>query len=635
VVAAEPCDNSNEKWCATCLFCIVQPYRSTDELDCIRSNKNVWWLCGESAEGCPTDSKIWCGLGYTGPLCSNCDDGFGRGGIDRENNCERCGSLVRQFGSFFMFVAACLFAWMLHFLIGWFAVTKNDLALTHARLGIALVISNADYGTNLWPRVVGADVDAKAIARKLRLYGYDVVYVANGTQDDIKRAMERFEEKLDRESKYQHYKQMAPGLGPGEVAAVIFYVGHGRQHGETGENCLVPVDHSGKANDDATLVPVNDLLRAARPELRKGPTICFLDANHMKKRGPMVPMQDGTKKDLFRCPLSKVVMSDPVMLDEDPCESEAVLKARAKAGEKEPASGPDKGWCYERSALGEYCKSIKKAGGADAIVGNPRTGEPIECSYDKSTQRLTLAVSANAARKKNIKNYTKKSALGPINQEDLDENTLVIFAASPNTFAASTDAEDSNDYHPGLPNQASRAYAVNLTALLKLRRGVDEMVNLMASKVSAETLNIQRPYRVGKLTTYDTSFWELVVDPSDKDSTRQVEKLWSHGFIINGKLPMHPSRVRVQFNMDDETEEAVDTGELVQDDDEGSGNLGDYIGVAKLVHKFVNLTALFMPSVRVVLSMIQIMSGVQVRRVCRRSIAALSIPLSVDQTAPH
>ena len=252
MVAAEPCDNSNEKWCATCLFCIVQPDPSTDKLDCIRSNKNVWWLCGESAEGCPTDSKIWCGLGYTGPLCSNCDDGFGRGGIDRENNCERCGSLVRQFGSFFMFVAACLLAWMLHFLIGWFAVTKNDLAFTHARLGIALVIANADYGTNLWPRIVGADVDGKAIARKLRLYGYDVVYVANGTQGDITRAMERFEEKLDRESKYQHYKQMAPGLGPGEVAAVIFYVGHGRQHGETGENCLVPVDHSGKAIDDAT-----------------------------------------------------------------------------------------------------------------------------------------------------------------------------------------------------------------------------------------------------------------------------------------------------------------------------------------------------------------------------------------------
>ena len=32
MVAAEPCDNSNEKWCATCLFCIVQPYRSTDKL---------------------------------------------------------------------------------------------------------------------------------------------------------------------------------------------------------------------------------------------------------------------------------------------------------------------------------------------------------------------------------------------------------------------------------------------------------------------------------------------------------------------------------------------------------------------------------------------------------------------------
>jgi len=86
---------------------------------------------------------------------------------------------------------------------------------------------------------------------------------------------------------------------------------------------------------------------------------------------------------------------------------------------------------------------------------------------------------------------------------------------------------------------------------------------------------------------------------------------------------MHPSRVRVQFNMNDETEIAVDTGELVQDDEGEAGEtLGDYIGVAKLVHKFVKLTAVYMPSVRVLLSMIQIMSGVQVRRVCRRSIAA-------------
>jgi len=123
------------------------------------------------------------------------------------------------------------------------------------------------------------------------------------------------------------------------------------------------------------------------------------------------------------------------------------------------------------------------------------------------------------------------------------------------------------------------------------------------------------------LTTYETSFWELEVDPSDKDNTRQVEKPWSHGFIINGKLPMHPSRVRVQFNMHDETEIAVDTGEMVQDD-EARETLGDYIGVAKLVHTFVKLTAVYMPSVRVLLSMIQIMSGVQVRRVCRRSIAA-------------
>jgi hypothetical protein len=245
---------------------------------------------------------------------------------------------------------------------------------------------------------------------------------------------------------------------------------------------------------------------------------------------------------------------------------------------------------------------------------------------------LILAVSANAARKKSIKNYTKKSALGQINKDDLDENTLVVFAASPNTFAASTDAEDSSDYHPGLPNQASRAYAVNLTALLKLRRGVDEMVNLMASKVSAETLNIQRPYRVGELTTYETSFWELEVDPSDKDSTQQVEKPWTHGFIINGKLPMHPSRTRVQFSMEDETEEAVDTGEFSVEDGEGSSSVGDAIGLEKLVHIFVTFTAQYMPSVRVLLSMVQIMSGVQVRRACHKSIAASSMSSSVRQT---
>jgi len=358
-------------------------------------DKNVWWLCGADDEGCVDTPKLWCGPGYQGALCSNCKEGFGRGGIDREQSCEPCDWLFAGFENAFFTTAFVIGAFLLHYIIGWFAVSEDDLAPVKARIGIALVIANGDYGTphEGWPWVEYAETDAKAIVSKLKLYGYDVVHVVNGTKTDIEQATELFSQKLLNETKYQQYKQTAPGLAPGEVAALIVYIGHGCQ--TDGQNCLVPVDHT--EGRDEKLVSVADLMAAARPEQRKGPTICFFDANHVVDRGPMVPMQDGTKKDMYRCPLSKVVMSDPVMLKEDPCESEQRLLNTAKAGKKSENT-PDRGWCYEKSAILDYCRAIKKANGSDAVVGNPRTGDPMECTYDAANDLVTLELSPNPTK---------------------------------------------------------------------------------------------------------------------------------------------------------------------------------------------------------------------------------------------
>lgn len=509
-------------------------------------DKNVWWLCGEHTEWCVDLPKRWCGLGYEGPLCSNCEEGFGRGGIDREANCESCKWLLHGFENQLYGTGLVIATLLLHYLIGWFAVTKDDLAPTKARIGIALVIANEDYGSQRkgWPWVEQAETDAKAIVRKLRLYGYDVVHVVNGTQSDIQKAAESFSNKLLNESKYQQYKQTAPGLAPGEVAAVIVYVGHGCK--KNGENCLVPVDH--EEGQDRKLVPVKDLIAAARPGKRKGPTICFFDANHAVSRGPMVPMQDGTVKDLYRCPLSKVVMSNPVMLNEDPCESEETLEQYANA-DKKPGRTPDRGWCYEKSALLNYVRAIKKANGKDAVVGNPRTGEPIECLYDAANDRVTLEISSNEARKQRIMEYTQKSALGKIDRKDLEPETLVIYAAGPNRFSASTQDADSKAYHPGRRGQPCRAYLRNLNVLLKMRRGVDETLNLMGTKVSAETSSLQMPYRVGSLSIRETPYWA-----EDKEGM-PIEEMWDQGFILNGKLPIDPHRKNVQYSMPDEDDE--------------------------------------------------------------------------------
>eukprot|EP01043_Picozoa_sp_COSAG02_P035055 COSAG02_NODE_2487_length_8704_cov_24.065311_1_plen_642_part_10 len=576
-------------------------------------DKNVWWLCDDKDEHCvdPEETpKLWCGLGYEGPLCSQCEDGYGRSGIARNNACTLCGWFMKTFGYYVLVLAGIILIYMLHYLIGWFAVTKADLAPTKARIGIALVICNSDYGNqqDSWPELPAAEADSKLIVTKLRLYGYDVIHVVNGTKKVMDDAIKSFKLKLKNESKYQPYKQTHPGLAPGEVAALIFYVGHGCQ--VDGENFLVPSNHTDRHQHNH-LIPVDDVLKAARPKGRKGPTICILDASHPKERGPLVPMKDGSKKDMFHCPLSKGVMLDPVYLNADPPDSDKHLKASAEAGEHMKGV-IDQGWCYERSALIDYCKRTKKASNG-AIVGNPRTGEPIECKYIASEDRLVLDITPHEERRQHILEWTHQSALSPIDEDSLDPDTVVVLATEPNQFAPTTSTEDENDFnfHAGRPYEPSRGYPRTFATMLTMRRGVDEVLSLIATRVSAKTRNLQLPQRTGQLSIRETEYWVL----NKNGDGSLVRKRWTNGFIINGKLPVDPTRAGgVQYSLPDDEDEEEYGNQVVDGADGGIDGEDVDFGrstFAAAMNSGISFLSTLVPSFRIALGMIQIMSGMQ------------------------
>ena len=71
----------------------------------------------------------------------------------------------------------------------------------------------------------------------------------------------------------------APGLGAHEVAALVFYAGHGCQMDAT--NYLVPTDCTLNATLPA-LVPVADIFDAA--SATTGPKVVIIDASHRVSR---------------------------------------------------------------------------------------------------------------------------------------------------------------------------------------------------------------------------------------------------------------------------------------------------------------------------------------------------------------
>ena len=105
---------------------------------------------------------------------------------------------------------------------------------------VALVIGNSAYKGDL-PALPNPANDAKLMAATLKSVGFDVVEAEDASQDEMKKAIAAFSEKLT-----------AAGA---EGTGIFFYAGHGVQ--VAGENYLIPVDAKIKREAEVDLVAVS------------------------------------------------------------------------------------------------------------------------------------------------------------------------------------------------------------------------------------------------------------------------------------------------------------------------------------------------------------------------------------------
>ena len=123
----------------------------------------------------------------------------------------------------------------LAFMLG---LTVADPAFAEPR--VALVIGNSAYQGDL-PALPNPANDAKLMAKTLKSIGFDVVEAEDASQDEMKKAIAEFSDKLAAAGK--------DGTG------LFFYAGHGLQ--VAGENYLIPVDAKIKSERDVDLVSVS------------------------------------------------------------------------------------------------------------------------------------------------------------------------------------------------------------------------------------------------------------------------------------------------------------------------------------------------------------------------------------------
>src|SRR3954469_17281444 len=105
---------------------------------------------------------------------------------------------------------------------------------------VALVIGNSAYQGDL-PALPNPANDAKLMAKTLKGVGFDVVEAEDASQDEMKKAIAEFSDKL-------------AAAGP-EGTGLFFYAGHGLQ--VAGENYLIPVDAKIKSERDVDLVSIS------------------------------------------------------------------------------------------------------------------------------------------------------------------------------------------------------------------------------------------------------------------------------------------------------------------------------------------------------------------------------------------
>jgi len=124
-----------------------------------------------------------------------------------------------------MHLTVTLAAWFL----GLFVSFAPSLSLANTQHRVALVIGAKDY-----QHVRALDNtlnDSRRIRDKLQSVGFEVVYEENPTRDTFLKAINRFEDRLRKDS-----------------VALVYFAGHGAE--VRGENFLIPVDAKGRRRDD-------------------------------------------------------------------------------------------------------------------------------------------------------------------------------------------------------------------------------------------------------------------------------------------------------------------------------------------------------------------------------------------------
>lgn len=123
--------------------------------------------------------------------------------------------------------------YLLRVLVLWFGGFLAITAVTHVSAitqhRVALVIGAKDY-----QHVRALDNtlnDSRRIRDKLKSVGFEVVYEENPTRDNFLKAINRFEDRLRKDS-----------------VALVYFAGHGAE--VRGENFLIPVDAKGRRRDD-------------------------------------------------------------------------------------------------------------------------------------------------------------------------------------------------------------------------------------------------------------------------------------------------------------------------------------------------------------------------------------------------
>jgi hypothetical protein len=432
-------------------------------------------------------APTWCAAGYEGPLCSNCADGYARGGIDRWQPCIVCGDAWPLWAWGLIGLATIAGMIQLERMACGMEAGEQDKGNGEAPIGVALVIGNGEYEN--WPSLDAAHTDGVAMTSMLDKLGYTVILIENGSKEKIIEGIEMFKEALvevtDPDT-YYHLQiedadfkpQTHLGLNQTdkiEVAAIVFYSGHSCQIG--GENYLVPSGASLNPTIEEC-VQLKSLFHAKAAT--SGPGIFLIDASHRVAAGVL----DDTGRDTFRCGISKVLMADPVKLYAEP-----------------------QGWAYERTVIHKMLETHKQS---------PMTGAVLEDVRLASGQMADTLWFRDDDLRQTIEAYATRSSLKAMPTPI--PNCLLVFAAEPGRFSSPTveDPTSVGDRRRGL-------FTNELLKLATGRNSIKQLIEKTRSLVTTGSNGRQMPWMTVDLREDSSVFSLSGLEPIDNDDDTQEE----------------------------------------------------------------------------------------------------------------